>query len=71
VGSAVVNVFLRSIEFRIVSLSLGVYRTYIVAILGRVLAIPANIAKLVVLEVLADLKVCRVGLIVKDLGLLD
>jgi hypothetical protein len=42
-----------------------------VAILRRVLAIPANIAKLVALEVLADLKVYRVRLIVKDLGLLD
>jgi hypothetical protein len=37
----------------------------------RVLIILANIAKLVALEVLADLKVYRVGLIVEDLGLLD
>ena len=42
-----------------------------VAVLGRVLIIPTNIAKLVVLEVLADLKVYRVRLIVEDLGLLD
>ena len=45
--------------------------SYIVAIPGRILVILANIAKLVVLEVLADLKVYRVGLIVEDLGLLD
>jgi hypothetical protein len=71
VGSTTVDIFLRSIEFRTVSLSLGVRHTYIVATLGRVLAILANIAKLVVLEVSADSKVYGVGLIVEDLGLLD
>jgi hypothetical protein len=71
VGSAAVDAFLRSIEFRTVSLSLGVRHTCVVATPGRVLAIPANIAKLVALEVSADSKVCRVGLIVEDLGLLD
>jgi hypothetical protein len=71
VGSAIVNIFLRSIEFRTVSLSLGVCHTYTVATLGRVLVILANMAKLVALEVLADSKVYRVGLIVEDLGLLD
>ena len=71
VGSTIVNTLLRSIEFRAISLSLGVRSSCIVATLGCVLTIPANIAKLVVLEVLADLKVYRVRLIVEDLGLLD
>ena len=71
VGSAAVNTLLRSMEFRAISLSLGVCSSCTVAAPGRVLTIPANVAKLVVLEVLADLKVCRVRLTVEDLGLLD
>ena len=71
VGSAAVNTLLRSMEFRTVGLSLGVRRSCAVATPGRVLAIPANMAKLVVSEVSADSKVYRVGLTVEDLGLLD
>ena len=69
--ATIVNTLLRSIEFRAISLSLGVRSSYIVAALRRVLTIPANIAKLVVLEVLVDSKVCGVRLTVEDLGLLD
>ena len=69
--ATIVNILLRSIEFRAISLSLRVYSSCVVAILGCILIIPTNIAKLGVLEVLADLKVYRVRLIVEDLGLLD
>ena len=71
VGSAAVNTLLRSMEFRTVGLSLGVRRSCAVATPGRVLAIPADMAKLVASEAPADSKVGGVGLTVKDLGLPD
>ena len=39
--------------------------------LSLVLIVAANITKLVIAEAPADSKISRVGLIVKDLGLLD
>jgi hypothetical protein len=48
-----------------------VRHSYIVAALRCVLIVTANIAELVVIEALADLKVSRVRFVVKDLDLLD
>jgi hypothetical protein len=70
-GPSIVNTLLLSIELGAAGVSLGVHYSCTVAIPALILTEPANVAELVAVEVLADPKVCQVGFIVKDLGLLD
>ena len=70
-GATVVNILLRSMEFRAIDLTLGVRRSCAVAAPRFVLAVPSNVAELVAAEAPTDSKVCGVWFTVKDLGLPD
>lgn len=71
VGSSTVDTLLLSMELGTATVSLGVRYSCVVATPALILVELANMAKLVTVEILADLEVGRVGLTVKDLGLLD